>query len=257
MQIWPNTVSSSPTWTVKHQGSRYRILSLITVAALVSGCGLTAPPSFPTTTQHKSVSTASTIHVVPSTTSTTSAPTTTTTIDPGTLPQTTQEPSTNTIQFQQMMQTLWLGIVNDDMAYATQAFFPLAAYLQIKAISDPGPDYAYRLMEHFTMDIEAAHNLIMSQGSDPKFLYVATPTANAAWIVPGYCYNKEGYWHLPGSRLVYSVNGVEHSIGIESLISWRGVYYVVHLGAISRSTNIGYVDNPALGQGSFGPPGGC
>ena len=156
-----------------------------------------------------------------------------------------------------MMQDLWLGIVNDDMAYATKAFFPLAAYLQIKAISDPGPDYAYRLIEHYTMDIEAAHNLIFSQGNNPKFLYVATPNNNAAWIVPGYCYNKLGYWHLPGSRLVYSVNGVVHSIGIESLISWRGVYYVVHLGAISRSANIGYVDNPSLGQGAFGPPGGC
>ena len=46
------------------------------------------------------------------------------------------------------------------------------------------------------------------------------------------------------------------SFGIASLISWRGVWYVVHLGAISRTSVTGVVDDPTIGPGTFGPPGG-
>ena len=47
------------------------------------------------------------------------------------------------------------------------------------------------------------------------------------------------------------------SIGIASLISWRGRWYVVHLGAVLRSGQAGVVDQPADGPGTPGPPGGC
>jgi hypothetical protein len=53
------------------------------------------------------------------------------------------------------------------------------------------------------------------------------------------------------------VNGQLQSIGIASLISWRGQWYVVHLGAVVRGTTTGIVDDPAPGTGTTGPPGGC
>jgi len=63
-----------------------------------------------------------------------------------------------------------------------------------------------------------------------------------------------GYWHAPGSRLVYREQGAVRSIGVFSLISWRGQWYVVHLSSYDSP---GTVDSPSTGRGTFGPPGGC
>ena len=41
------------------------------------------------------------------------------------------------------------------------------------------------------------------------------------------------------------------------MISWRGEWYVVHLGPNPRPTNTGTVDMPALGPGTPGSAGGC
>ncbi len=91
----------------------------------------------------------------------------------------------------------------------------------------------------------------------PRLDRVIVPTAYAAWVYPGACYNKIGYWHVPGARVVYREHGNERSFGIASLISWRGVWYVVHLGAVQRTAVTGIVDQPAAGPGVPGPPGGC
>ena len=55
------------------------------------------------------------------------------------------------------------------------------------------------------------------------------------WVPPGACYNSIGYWHVPGARVVYERGGATRSFGIASLISWRGDWYLVHLGAYSRN----------------------
>jgi hypothetical protein len=56
---------------------------------------------------------------------------------------------------------------------------------------------------------------------------------------------------------VYQLGGVEKSFGIASLISWRGEWYVVHLGAILRSGSGGEVDEPATGAGYSAPSTTC
>jgi hypothetical protein len=71
------------------------------------------------------------------------------------------------------------------------------------------------------------------------------------------CANGVGYWHAAGARLVYRQRGRVRSIGIASLISWRGRWYVVHFGAVLRTGSAGIVDTPAAGPGVPGPPGGC
>ena len=80
------------------------------------------------------------------------------------------------------------------------------------------------------------------------------PASEAAWVYPGACYNIDGYWHVGGARVVYHEHGQERSLGIASLISWRGVWYVVHFGAVLRSVVTGIVDQPAVGPGIPGPP---
>ena len=73
-------------------------------------------------------------------------------------------------------------------------------------------------------------------------------------VSPGYCYNRVGYWHAPGVRLVYEAHGQVRSVGISSFISWRGEWYVVQT---RRLLHPGTVEDPAVGTGAYGPPGGC
>ena len=68
---------------------------------------------------------------------------------------------------------------------------------------------------------------------------------------------KIGYWHVPGVRLVFQRGHQVVSVAVASLISWRGVWYVVHLGPNPRPANVGTVDNYRVGPGTPGPAGGC
>lgn len=175
----------------------------------------------------------------------------------GALPQTDQLPAADTATFHREMVALWQGIVGDDPGRAAAAFFPEAAYLQVKDIPDPAADYADRLVADFRLDVAAASAHLGPHRVADRLIGVTVPADEAAWIPPGYCANRIGYWHDPGARLVYSAGGHVRSIGIASLISWRGVWYVVHLGAVLRSSAVGIVDDPANGPGEPAPPGGC
>ncbi|HET9719990.1 MAG TPA: hypothetical protein VFP55_07940 [Solirubrobacteraceae bacterium] len=177
--------------------------------------------------------------------------------DPGRLPQTTQLPSSSTPQFHQEMADLWQGITSGTTAPAMPAFFPETAYAQVKAISDPRADWMSRLVGGYTADIAAAHALLGAGASSARLLSVQVPSGYAHWVVPGTCYNGIGYWETPNSRIVYSENGQERSFGIASMISWRGVWYVVHLGAVLRSGTGGVVDDPSSGPGYAAPSSTC
>jgi hypothetical protein len=155
------------------------------------------------------------------------------------------------------MTDLWTALVTGRPKPGVQAFFPLTAYQQVKALADPSADWRSRLLAGFRLDVAAAHRFLRQTPGRPHLVRVIVPTAQAAWIDPGVCDNKVGYWHVAGPRLVYRQHGRIRSIGIASLISWRGRWYVVHLGAVLRSTPAGVVDQPADGPGTPGPPGGC
>ena len=187
---------------------------------------------------------------------TTSAPPSARPVAPGAgpLPQTRAFPSTRTAAFDNAMADLWLAVTTGNPRFARPGFFPLAAYKQVKAIPYPVPDWQDRLWSDFVLDVRAAHRLV---GSGARLDRVVVPEKYAAWVYPGACANKIGYWHVPGARVVYRAHGQERSFGIASLISWRGVWYVVHLGAVQRTVVTGIVYQPAAGPGVPGPPGGC
>jgi hypothetical protein len=172
----------------------------------------------------------------------------------GSLAQTSAFPSTTTTPFRDAVSDLWLAVTTGDARFALPAFFPEAAYIQVKAIADPQSDWQDRLWYDFTLDVAAAHALV---GHGATFVRVIVPSSYAAWVSPGACYNSTGYWHVPGSRVVYEQGGETRSFGIASLISWRGEWYVVHFGAVLRDGAYGEVDDPEDGQGVPGPPGGC
>ena len=103
----------------------------------------------------------------------------------------------------------------------------------------------------------AAHELLGPGNADATLVQVDVPATQATWIRPGSCANRVGYWHVAGSRVVYRTGSAVRSFGIKSLISWRGTWYVVHLGAVVHHSADGVVDSPASGVGTPGPPGGC
>ena len=189
-----------------------------------------------------------------SSTTTLPAPTTTT---PGSLPQTNAFPSTDSPPFQSEMTALWRGIVSDSPTMALPAFFPEHAYEQLKAISDAQGDYEGRLVHDYSLDITAAHNLLGANPSSAVLVAVDVPEHYGHWVPPGVCDNRTGYFEVANSRVVYQQGDVTHSFGIASLISWRGIWYVVHLGAILRSTETGVVKDPEVGAGNSAPSSSC
>ena len=168
----------------------------------------------------------------------------------GSLPQTMQLPSSDARSFHAGMAALWTAIRTGSVRPGMPAFFPEGAYAQVKAIADPSADYTDRLVADYRLDIEAAHALLGTHAARTAHLMaVQVPGAYAHWVDPGVCANRVGYYEVPNSRVVYRESGAVRSFGIASMISWRGVWYVVHLGAVLRGTGGGVVDDPSPGAG--------
>jgi hypothetical protein len=155
------------------------------------------------------------------------------------------------------MGALWRGVTEDSLRAALPAFFPEGAYLQVKAISDAKADYGSRLLGDYRLDLGAAHALLGGSPQEAQLVAVRVPGNYAHWVSPGACYNRVGYYEVPNARVVYRQNGQLRSFGIASMISWRGVWYVVHLGAVLRSMAAGVVDDPSGGVGESVPSSTC
>ena len=168
-----------------------------------------------------------------------------------------QLPSAGTRAFEAEMAALWHAIRDGGAGPGLRAFFPERAYVQVKAIGDPASDYRDRLIGDYGLDIAAAHALLGARPRSARLVAVDVPQAYAHWVSPGACYNRIGYYEVPNSRLVYRLGGQLRSLGIASLISWRGVWYVVHLGAVTRAVATGVVDDPSDGPGEAVPSSTC
>ena len=177
--------------------------------------------------------------------------------DPGRLPQTSTRPATG-VALAARLGPLWNALVRGDASLGRSLFFPRRAYLRMKTglLADPAADYAQRLIALYDLDLAAYHRLL-TRGGTPTLVRVSAVARDAAWIAPRGCENLIGYWHLPGVRFVYRHGARVFSVAIDSLISWRGVWYVVHLGPNPRARDVGTIDGFAAGPGRPGPAGGC
>jgi hypothetical protein len=241
---------------------RAPLAAALTIAALLAGCSAGSPAPPPATTA-SATGTGSPQTQPPAKPAGSAVPQASATPSPaalpvapgaGALPQTQAFPHTNSAAFRNAMTDLWRAVTTGNPRLARPAFFPEAAYRQLKAIPYPDSDWQYRLWYDFALDVGAAHGLV-ARGD--RLVRVIVPESEAAWVYPGACYNTIGYWHVGGARVVYTEHGQERSFGIASLISWRGMWYVVHFGEVLRPVVTGVVDQPAVGPGIPGPPGGC
>jgi hypothetical protein len=235
--------------------------ALLAIAALLAGCSASSPSRPPA--GPASVTATGSPPAQPATPPDSATPRATATSPPaslpvapgaGALPQTRVFPGTDSAAFRNAMADLWLAVTSGNSRFAQPAFFPEAAYRQLKAIPYPDADWQDRLWYDFALDIGAAH-AVVAPGA--RLVRVVVPESEADWVYPGACYNTIGYWHVGGARVVYTEHGQERSFGIASLISWRGVWYVVHFGEVLRPVVTGVVDQPADGPGIPGQPGGC
>jgi hypothetical protein len=168
-----------------------------------------------------------------------------------------QFPSATDPAFTAEMAALWQGIVQNSVTPALSAFFPRTAYVQLKTgVPDPSADWQERLVADYSLDIGAAHALLGTDATQATFVNVSVPEQDGHWIAPGVCANGIGYFEVPNARVIYQLDGETRSFGIASMISWRGEWYVVHLGAILRSGG-GEVDQPATGPGYSAPSSTC
>lgn len=184
---------------------------------------------------------------------------TTTTLSPGALPQTTTEPSLLTTPGSDLsivMDRLWNDILANNTRDADQLLFPEQAYVKLKAIPYPVSDYVGRLQYLFNLDILTYRSFLLAKGT-PELIKVTTSVNDAQWIPVGACYNKIGYWHLPGPRFVYRYGPHVASLGVLSMISWRGKWYPIHLGQYVATGSRGQIYDYAVGPGTPGPPGSC
>lgn len=238
--------------------SKQRLAIGIALTALVCGaCGGSTHSSGSRSVASRQTTTTSPLHTTTTVTAAPPKPKPRPKPNPGSLPQTDRLPSAATIQFHAEMAALWSGVVRDSVRAALPAFFPEGAYLQVKAISDPQADYAERLVGEYQLDLGAAHALL---GADPRaaqLVNVEVPAGYVHWVDPGACYNRVGYYEVPNARVVYRQGGAVRSFGIASMISWRGVWYVVHLGAVVRSGAAGVVDDASSGPGQSAPTSTC
>jgi hypothetical protein len=182
-----------------------------------------APATGPTT-----AAPAVTTPITPST----SAASATSATDPGALPQTDERPSASGATFAGGVNGLWEAIRQDRPELGLPFFFPKSAYQQVKAIDDPASDYQNRLIANFEEDVHSLHAQLGADAADAKFVGITAPDDRAVLVQPGEESNKLSYWRVYGTTLQYEVDGQTGSFPVTSLISWRGQWYVVHLGAI-------------------------
>ncbi|HEX9554506.1 MAG TPA: hypothetical protein VF983_14975, partial [Streptosporangiaceae bacterium] len=78
----------------------------------------------------------------------------------GRLAQTRSTPKAHGPAFHAMVTDLWLAVRKNKPSLARPAFFPLAAYKQVKAIYNAAADWRSRLWLDFSLDVKAAHRLL-------------------------------------------------------------------------------------------------
>jgi hypothetical protein len=186
--------------------------------------GTTTTSAAPTTTAAAAPTTATT---APAATTTTAAAD-----DPGALPQTDEQPTASGATFTAGVDGLWEAIRQDKPELALPFFFPKSAYLQVKAISDPAGDYQNRLIANYEEDIHTLHAQLGPDAANAQYVGISVPDSQAVLVQPGEESNKGSYWRVYGTTMQYQVDGQTGSFPVTSMISWRGEWYVVHLGAI-------------------------
>jgi hypothetical protein len=118
------------------------------------------------------------------------------------------------------------AVVHDDPARADAQFFPRDAFLQVKAMQNPGR-YWDRLHARFAADVHALHAGI--KGVE-RAEYDRLELARRGGLVqPGEEGNRLPYWASRHSRLHFHIDKLAQSFEVRVVISWQNRWYLIHL----------------------------
>ena len=147
--------------------------------------------------------------------------------------------------FMARLQGYWTHVLAGSVGLGNDFFFPRTAYLQLKTIPNAGGDFDTRLYHDYRNDVIADHELVTSAGPGAKVLGVDVPAAAVHWVPPGVEVQLDRL--LEGDVRPGALRGRrpgQKSFAIDSMISWRGQWYVVHLGPDWRPGAGGWVCKP-------------
>lgn len=119
---------------------------------------------------------------------------------------------------------LFDAIVHDDPARAAELYFPRDAFLQVKAMHDPGR-YWDRLKKRFDDDIHALHRALPEGATFERFELAR----RGGWVAVGEEGNRLPYWAARHSWLHYRVGTRPGKLEVRVLITWDDRWYVTHL----------------------------
>jgi len=170
---------------------------------------------------------------------------------PGSLPQTPTEPTFGA-PFHAQMKQLFRAIKNDSAPIGATVFFPEAAYVSMKTgeIPDPTGDYVERLIGFYDRDLTAYHARLFGGPRRPWCASMRTPTSpSGSRRASARTRSATGTCQVFASCFDVAPISCRRSL---SLISWRGLWYVVHLGPNPRPVDVGTVDDFENGAGTPG-----
>jgi len=127
---------------------------------------------------------------------------------------------------QALGRALFAAVQRDDPSLAQECFFPRDAFLQVKAMQDPGR-YWDRLHRRFATDIHALH--VSLEGMAAAEFDHLELVARGGLVKPGEEGNKLAYWASRHSRLHYKLGEARKSFEVRVMISWKDRWYVIHL----------------------------
>lgn len=121
---------------------------------------------------------------------------------------------------------LFEAVVRDDPAHAAPVFFPRDAFLQVKAMQNPGRYYD-RLYARFQVDIHALHKSLPDLAK-AEFDHLELVT-RGGFVKAGEEGNRLPYWASRHAYLVYRVGKALRRFEVRVLITWDERWYVIHL----------------------------
>jgi hypothetical protein len=126
----------------------------------------------------------------------------------------------------QRARLLFEAIVHDDPARADPVFFPRDAFLQVKAMQNPGRYYD-RLYVRFAADIHALHKSL-PELQKAQFDHLEL-VLRGGFVKAGEEGNRLPYWASRHAYLVYRVGKALRRFEVRVLITWDERWYVIHL----------------------------
>ena len=126
-----------------------------------------------------------------------------------------------------------MAIQKNEPRLADEFFFPKEPFIPLKDVADPAR-YFDQLIATYHRDIAHLHGQ-RKDWTTARFVSFELGSP-PGWVAPGKEYNKIGYYRTFHGKLRYRVGEGEHAqvseIGVGTIISWDGRWYVTHLEPI-------------------------